>query len=71
MAQWSQVSSLLVQSTSPLYVSVVDRYVLLGNHHDAWTFGGADPNSGTAVLMELGRAFGDLLKKSETNGGAE
>ena len=41
-----------------------DRYVLLGNHHDAWTFGAADPNSGTAALMELGRAFDKLLNAS-------
>ncbi|KAF8036421.1 hypothetical protein BT93_C2208 [Corymbia citriodora subsp. variegata] len=27
-----------------------DRYVLLGNHRDAWTFGAVDPNSGTAAL---------------------
>ncbi|KAL1189193.1 putative glutamate carboxypeptidase LAMP1 [Cardamine amara subsp. amara] len=29
-----------------------DRYVILGNHRDAWTFGAVDPNSGTAVLLE-------------------
>ncbi|CAI8052637.1 N-acetylated-alpha-linked acidic dipeptidase 2 [Geodia barretti] len=40
-----------------------DRYVLLGNHHDAWTFGAVDPNSGTAVLMELARALSDLRSK--------
>ena len=43
-----------------------DRYVLLGNHHDAWTFGGADPNSGTAVLMELARALSDLRSKGQS-----
>uniref|UniRef100_M8B3T3 PA domain-containing protein n=1 Tax=Aegilops tauschii TaxID=37682 RepID=M8B3T3_AEGTA len=31
-----------------------DRYVILGNHRDAWTFGAADPNSGTAALLEIG-----------------
>ena len=30
-----------------------DKLVLLGNHRDAWVFGGADPSSGTAVLMEV------------------
>nr|XP_051227728.1 probable glutamate carboxypeptidase LAMP1 isoform X2 [Lolium perenne] len=30
-----------------------DRYVILGNHRDAWTFGAADPSSGTAALLEL------------------
>ncbi|KAK4343406.1 hypothetical protein RND71_036500 [Anisodus tanguticus] len=31
-----------------------DRFVILGNHHDAWTFGVVDPNSGTATLLEIG-----------------
>ncbi|RLN23627.1 putative glutamate carboxypeptidase 2 [Panicum miliaceum] len=31
-----------------------ERYVILGNHRDAWTFGGVDPNSGTAALLEIG-----------------
>ncbi|XP_055334529.1 putative N-acetylated-alpha-linked acidic dipeptidase [Paramacrobiotus metropolitanus] len=39
-----------------------DRYVLLGNHYDAWTMGGIDPNSGTAVLLELARTAGELRK---------
>ncbi|XP_024544851.1 probable glutamate carboxypeptidase LAMP1 [Selaginella moellendorffii] len=38
-----------------------DRYILLGNHRDAWTFGAADPNSGTACLLEIARGFGNLL----------
>ncbi|GJM93189.1 hypothetical protein PR202_ga09725 [Eleusine coracana subsp. coracana] len=29
-----------------------ERYVILGNHRDAWTFGAADPNSGTASMIE-------------------
>lgn len=33
--------------------------VLVGNHRDAWIFGGLDPSSGTACLMELARAFGE------------
>ncbi|MCO5559815.1 hypothetical protein L7F22_013419 [Adiantum nelumboides] len=37
-----------------------DRYVLLGNHRDAWTFGAVDPNSGTAALLEIARRFGIL-----------
>ncbi|KAH7572217.1 hypothetical protein JRO89_XS04G0221600 [Xanthoceras sorbifolium] len=31
-----------------------DRFVILGNHRDAWTFGAVDPNSGTAALLEIG-----------------
>ncbi len=40
-----------------------DQLVVLGNHHDAWVFGGVDPSSGTASMMELSRAFGALLKQ--------
>ncbi len=39
-----------------------DSFVLVGNHRDAWTFGGADPNSGSSVLLEMVRAFGLLAK---------
>ncbi|GJM93187.1 hypothetical protein PR202_ga09723 [Eleusine coracana subsp. coracana] len=31
-----------------------DRYVIIGNHRDAWTFGAVDPNSGTAAMLEIG-----------------
>lgn len=37
-----------------------DRGLLLGTHHDAWTFGGVDPGTGAAVLLELGRTLGAL-----------
>jgi len=39
-----------------------DEWVLLGNHRDAWEFGGVDPSSGTASLMELTRALGERLR---------
>jgi N-acetylated-alpha-linked acidic dipeptidase len=39
-----------------------DELVILGNHRDAWVFGGVDPSSGTASMMELTRALG-LLKQ--------
>jgi N-acetylated-alpha-linked acidic dipeptidase len=38
------------------------EWVLLGNHHDAWVFGAADPSSGTAVMLETARALGELAK---------
>ena len=38
-----------------------DRLVLMGNHRDAWVFGGVDPSSGTAVMMEASRGIGELL----------
>lgn len=40
-----------------------DRYVLLGNHRDAWTFGAVDPNSGTATLLNIAERFGKLVKQ--------
>lgn len=42
-----------------------DEWVLLGNHRDAWVFGGVDPSSGTASMMELTRALGEMKKKGE------
>ena len=41
---------------------VPDEWVLLGNHRDAWEFGGVDPSSGTASMLELTRALGEMAK---------
>lgn len=40
-----------------------DRYVLLGNHRDAWVYGAADPSSGTAQMLEVSRVLGSLRKE--------
>lgn len=40
-----------------------DRWVVLGNHRDAWVFGAVDPNSGSSAMMEVARGFGELLKQ--------
>ena len=40
-----------------------DRWVIMGNHRDAWVFGAVDPNSGTAAMLEAARGFGQLLKQ--------
>ena len=37
-----------------------DAPVLLGNHRDAWTFGAADPSSGSATLNEVARVLGRM-----------
>ncbi len=37
-----------------------ERWVVLGNHHDAWTYGAVDPNSGTVALLEMARGLGQL-----------
>lgn len=40
-----------------------DEVIVIGNHRDAWIVGGAaDPNSGSAILIELSKAFGALLQ---------
>src|SRR5215831_1387548 len=39
-----------------------DRWVIMGNHRDAWVFGAVDPNSGTATMLEAAHGFGELLK---------
>jgi N-acetylated-alpha-linked acidic dipeptidase len=38
------------------------QWVVMGNHHDAWVFGAADPGSGTAVMLEAARALGELVR---------
>jgi len=42
-----------------------DEWIILGNHRDAWEFGGVDPSSGTASLMEVTRAMGELLRHGD------
>jgi N-acetylated-alpha-linked acidic dipeptidase len=39
-----------------------DQEIIVGNHRDAWAFGGVDPSSGSASLMELARALGTLVR---------
>jgi len=58
-------------STQPYYVvegrirgaQLPDEWIVLGNHRDAWVFGGVDPSSGTASMMELTRALGKLARQ--------
>ncbi|KAF3668466.1 hypothetical protein FXO38_00844, partial [Capsicum annuum] len=40
----------------------VSRFVILGNHLDAWTFGAVDPNSGTVTLLEIAQRLEKLQK---------
>lgn len=39
-----------------------EKFVIVGNHRDAWCFGATDPGSGTAVLLEVVRIFGELRR---------
>ncbi len=60
-------------ATRPIYVvegrvlgsEEPDKYVVLGNHRDAWVFGGVDPSSGTATQMELARVLGAMSKEGK------
>ncbi|XP_015916644.1 N-acetylated-alpha-linked acidic dipeptidase 2 [Parasteatoda tepidariorum] len=40
-----------------------DRYVIIGGHRDAWSYGAVDAAGGTAALLELSRVYGRLLKE--------
>jgi N-acetylated-alpha-linked acidic dipeptidase len=40
-----------------------DEVIVVGNHRDAWVFGGHDPSSGTSCLMELVRALTEAQKE--------
>lgn len=40
-----------------------ERWVVLGNHRDAWTYGAVDPSSGTAPLLAVARGLGQLMKQ--------
>ncbi len=40
-----------------------DQWVLVGNHRDAWVYGGVDPVSGTAAMLELTRSLGEMKRR--------
>ncbi|CAF2134454.1 unnamed protein product, partial [Rotaria magnacalcarata] len=39
-----------------------DRYIVIGNHRDAWSLGSVDPTSGTATMLEITRVLGEMHK---------
>ncbi|XP_064611281.1 putative N-acetylated-alpha-linked acidic dipeptidase [Liolophura sinensis] len=39
-----------------------DQYVIVGAHHDSWTWGAIDAGSGNAVLIELAKTFAQKTK---------
>jgi N-acetylated-alpha-linked acidic dipeptidase len=39
-----------------------EEIVLVGNHRDAWAYGGVDPSSGTTSILEMARSLGALLR---------
>ncbi|KAF2468028.1 glutamate carboxypeptidase [Lindgomyces ingoldianus] len=64
------MSNLMKDATTPIWNVIgsingtnADETIIIGNHRDAWVIGGAgDPNSGTAMLIEVTKAFGVLMK---------
>jgi N-acetylated-alpha-linked acidic dipeptidase len=40
-----------------------DEWILVGNHRDAWVYGGVDPVSGTASMLELTRSLGEPKRR--------
>ena len=40
-----------------------DRWIIRGNHHDAWVFGAADPFSGHVAMMAEAKAIGKLSRQ--------
>ncbi|OXV11818.1 hypothetical protein Egran_00421 [Elaphomyces granulatus] len=43
--------------------TIENEVVILGNHRDAWVVGAGDPNSGSAVLNEVIRSLGVVVKR--------
>ena len=39
-----------------------DEWFILGAHYDPWGFGAIDPNGGTAMLLTLAEALGELVR---------
>lgn len=64
------MSNVMNDTYSPIWNSIgiingtnQDEVIIIGNHRDAWIVGGAaDPNSGSAIMVELSKAFGALLQ---------
>jgi N-acetylated-alpha-linked acidic dipeptidase len=43
-----------------------DRWIVLGTHHDAWSFGGMDPGTGLAPTFEVARGLAALSRSGWT-----
>ena len=40
-----------------------EQKVIVGCHHDAWSFGAGDPNAGTIVVLETARVFAEAAAR--------
>ena len=43
-------------------IETPQKKIIIGNHRDSWCYGAVDAGSGSAVMMELVRIFGQLRK---------
>jgi len=60
-SKWKMAFNLITSSKAASQLP--DEWVVMGNHRDAWVFGAVDPSSGTASMMELTRALGQLKQQ--------
>lgn len=44
-------------------METASKSIILGNHRDSMGFGATNPHTGTAVMIELARIFGDLVDR--------
>ena len=56
------------QSVLNIYGRIVgieqgQKSIIIGNHRDSLAFGAASPHSGTAIMLEVIRVFGDLVAR--------
>ncbi|MHC4991043.1 MAG: M28 family peptidase, partial [Planctomycetota bacterium] len=40
-----------------------EQTIVIGCHHDAWTFGAGDPNAGSIVVYEIARSFAEAARR--------
>eukprot|EP01084_Bolivina_argentea_P105101 188141_1 len=40
-----------------------DQAIFIGNHRDAWIYGAADPISGTTIILEIAKAFKEIIDR--------
>ncbi|MGQ0647233.1 MAG: M28 family peptidase [Gemmatimonadaceae bacterium] len=43
-------------------ITTPERSIMLGTHHDAWTFGAVDPGTGMVALLEVAKRLGELAR---------
>ncbi|CAD6887405.1 unnamed protein product [Tilletia controversa] len=46
---------------------ISNETIFIGNHRDAWSFGAADPGSGTAVMHEIVKSLGALVNPTSSS----